>query len=101
MYIQTDDSELKSRYVLAFLVGDEAFPGSVTFCLSALGRALSYLPKSEEVLKLQKKIIASLKSDEGYSINTIQSTMDQLQLSMNALNGMITSTWFHPDYSVE
>jgi uncharacterized alpha-E superfamily protein len=102
MYIQTDDSRLKARLVLGFLIGDAEFPRSISFSLDALNGFIAHLPKSDTASQTLMKYIEEIPSELAKEdVDQVQRMMDKLQLSLTELNKLIANTWFYPDYSVE
>lgn len=102
MYIQADSSSLKADRVLTFLITDTTFPRSLSFAVNALGNYLKYLPRAEEVLSKQNRILKDLQQYDASQqpATMIQSLMDELQVRLNDLNADIAGNWFYPDYSV-
>jgi uncharacterized alpha-E superfamily protein len=102
MYIQTDDTRLKARLVLGFLIRDEAFPRSIYFSLNALNDFLTHLPKSDAVKERLAVYLNEIPNELAKEdIDKVQPEMDQLQVILGQLNKQITNTWFQPDYSVK
>ncbi|HDZ16085.1 hypothetical protein LCGC14_0486710 [marine sediment metagenome] len=101
MYIQSNNSSLKAKKVLAFLIKDEVFPRSLNYSLKAVGHYLSYLPKGNELVAEQIALLESMQtySNEKHPPENIRPMMDALQVKLTQLSGQIISTWFHPDYS--
>lgn len=102
MFIQANNSSIKSDKVLTFLITDSRFPRSLCFSVNAMGNYLKYLPRAEAVLAKQTKILNRL---QQYDVKhnpaaSIQQFMDDFQISLNALNQDIANTWFYPDFSV-
>lgn len=102
MYIQANNSSLKAAKVLTFLITDKAFPRSLSFSVNAMGNYLKYLPRAESVLGMQRAILGRLQhyDPKTQPAETIQKMMDELQVSLNAVNAEIANQWFYPDYSV-
>jgi len=102
MYIQVNDSSLKAKKVLAFLITDKRFPRSLNFAINALGKYLNYLPRAESILQQQQEILSHI---QDYDIDQVSAEhihvmMDELQVSLNQLNAEITANWFYPDFSI-
>jgi uncharacterized alpha-E superfamily protein len=103
MYIQINDSSLKAKKVLTFLITDNRFPRSLHFALNALGNYLNYLPRAESILQQQQAVLAQIKLYDASTTpaENIHTMMDELQTSLNGLNKEITANWFNPDFSVK
>jgi uncharacterized alpha-E superfamily protein len=101
MYIQHNSSTLKADKVLTFLITDTTFPRSLSFAVKALGNYLHYLPRAEAVLSMQETVLNKLqdyKAEEA-TLAMTHIEMDELQLSLSAINQAIAKNWFYPDYA--
>lgn len=99
MYIQTDDTRLKARLVLGFLMSDEAFPRSISFSLNALSGFLTHLPNSDKVTESLASYIGDIPSElTKEDVDKVKPIMDQLQLDLSKLNKLIGETWFYPEH---
>lgn len=102
MYLQDRRSSVKSHKVLAFLMTNNAFPRSLCFSLIAIGNYLQFLPRADNLLARQNKIIEQVNAYDLALIpaEDIHVIMDQFQMEMSELHQTISSIWFHPDFAV-
>jgi len=101
MYTYTYHSTVTAEQVLHFLIRDSAFPRSLFFSLSAMGRNLSPLPNSEQLLFQQQQIMADFFMNDSVDIPAEQMhlRMDNLQMHLAELDTAIGQRWFYPDTS--
>lgn len=101
MYIQAESAKISVASVLAFLVGNDAFPRSLSFSVRSIGHYIKYLPASDNVVATQTQIMASLLSyhEDEIPAAQIHKLMDTLQIQLSGLSAEIAATWFYPDYA--
>lgn len=101
MYTYSYNSTVTADQVLHFLIWDTAFPRSLFFSLSAMGRYLSPLPKSEQLLFQQQQIMADFFMNDSIDIpaEQLHLRMDSLQMYLAELDMAIGQRWFYPDSS--
>ncbi|MEX1200231.1 MAG: alpha-E domain-containing protein [Methylophaga sp.] len=101
MYTRVNGSNVSAAPVLDYLIRDTAFPRSLFFSLSAIGRYLSPLPQPESLLATQKQVLHNLLNNNHSDIpaEAIHRQMDDLQVQLAELNSQISAQWFYPDYT--
>lgn len=99
MYTYTYNSTVSAEQVLHFLIRDAAFPRSLFFSLTAIGRYLSPLPQSEQLLFQQQQLLADFYMQDTVDIpaDEIHKRMDALQMQLVQLSTAIGQQWFYPD----
>lgn len=101
MYTRVNGSNVSAAPVLDYLIRDTAFPRSLFFSLSAIGRYLSPLPQPESLLTKQKQVLHNLLNNNHSDIpaEAIDRQMDDLQVQIADLDSQISAQWFYPDYT--
>ncbi|MEZ5534009.1 MAG: alpha-E domain-containing protein [Thiolinea sp.] len=100
MYQQQVRSRVRGSDVLPFLMMDEAFPRSLYYTLTAIGRFLEQLPEPEIPLVMQQRLLEHLQQQDIPSLlpdGQVHTVMDYLQGELGLLHAEIAKTWFYPD----
>lgn len=99
MYLQHVHSRVEGLRVMRFLLTDNVFPGSIGYCLSAMGRRMRYLSDPETVTAMAQRLFEHVQSQDLSNIPAAQvhTIMDHLQGELGILHSEIAETWFHPD----
>ncbi|MCX4189640.1 alpha-E domain-containing protein [Methylophaga sp. OBS3] len=102
MYTRVNGSTVSASPVLGYLIRDTAFPRSLFFSLSAIGRYLSPLPNADKLLATQKEILHTVLDTNHNEVpaEAIHRQMDALQIALGNLNNQIGNQWFYPDHSL-
>ncbi|HRJ53867.1 MAG TPA: alpha-E domain-containing protein [Candidatus Thiothrix moscowensis] len=100
MYLQHIHSRVEGQRVMRFLLNDDVFPGSIGYCLSAMGRRMRYLPDPELAATMAQRIFEHLQAHDLSTIpaEQVHTLMDYLQVELGVLHGEIAKTWFYPDH---
>jgi len=99
MYRQTVRRRVSGVQVAGFLMHDTHFPRTLVYCLNNLRSCTSRLPRHQKVSgaitglrdKVAETDVAKLIDNDG-----LQKFMDDLQLDLANLHGLIADTWFTP-----
>jgi uncharacterized alpha-E superfamily protein len=98
MYRQTVRRRILGPDVIRFLLYDEHFPRSVTYCFSVLESALRSLPHSEPTLarvESMREQIDKMKS-KGWEPDSLHRFIDDLQREFAAVHDAIYDAWLNP-----
>jgi len=98
MYRQKVRRRIVGRDVIAFLLKDQQFPRSIAFCLRDLGASLAMLPRSGgPLIKLGnlRSMLAVLDTEE-LDLADLHQWIDDAQLALGELHGLVHATWFDP-----
>ncbi|MCY0966867.1 alpha-E domain-containing protein [Parathalassolituus penaei] len=92
-------SSIKGDTVVDFLMGNEQFPRSLTFCANEIAERSKRLPKSEQVveraLAIRSEVSRLLEADEFGA--SFRDDLNDLQVSLAEVHGLIQTTWFLSD----
>jgi uncharacterized alpha-E superfamily protein len=97
-YRQNVQNRVSGKEVVRFLLQDEEFPRSVSYCLSRLSRSLEQLPHGDDVQRAVsrvKRVTGDVKISallEGGLLDFI----DELQISIADIHEELSKTWFSP-----
>lgn len=96
MYRRHVRASVNGRDVATFLLRDAQFPRAVRYCVDELAAALGRLPRSEVPLRAIARIGRLLSETDPKAIDREQlhHFIDDLQLELGQLHGVIASTWF-------
>ena len=92
-------SSIKGETVVNFLMGDEKFPRSLTFCASEIAARSQNLPKSEQVVERALAIrneVERLLEAESFGAS-FRDDLNDLQVSLAEVHSLIQTTWFLTD----
>jgi uncharacterized alpha-E superfamily protein len=80
-----------------FLLMDEFFPRSQTFCLTQIKIAAEALPSAEEVVVEVNRLLQNTKGVESAKELNIEFSnyLNDVQLAIIDLHSQIRETWFH------
>ena len=101
MYRQKVRRRISATDVIDYLLKDEQFPRAFAFCLRDLGAALALLPRNGEPLKKLgslRRMLARLALART-DIAALHQWIDDAQLGLGELHGLIHDTWFAPSTS--
>lgn len=98
MYSQYVRRRVLGLDVLSFLLHDKFFPRSITHCLQVMDASLGNLPRGDKALQQLAKIRQRLEGIDLHSVDhqSLHDLMDELQLDLAALHGVIFDTWLNP-----
>jgi uncharacterized alpha-E superfamily protein len=98
MYRQKVHRPIHGSDVIAYLLKDTQFPRAIAFCSRELGAALAMLPRSGEPIKKLGDLRRMLaRRDLGeLSIANLHQWIDDAQLKLGELHGLVEATWFRP-----
>jgi uncharacterized alpha-E superfamily protein len=84
--------------VIAYLLKDTQFPRAIAFSSREIGAALAMLPRSGEPIKKLGDLrrMLSLRRLGELSIADLHGWIDDAQLTLNDLHGLVQATWFRP-----
>lgn len=96
MYRQNVRDRVNPEDVLGFVLLDEDFPRSVSFCLEGLGRHLERLPRSEEARRATGHALRFTRSARpgGLLGQELHRFIDELQEAIAAVHGAVAETWW-------
>ena len=92
-------SSIKGTPVVTFLLGDEQFPRSVSFCLNKIMASSACLPAGEDVINRTRLICDEITADldaEDFGV-AFREDLNELQLSLADVHDLIQKTWFLSD----
>jgi uncharacterized alpha-E superfamily protein len=98
MYRQKVRRRIHGPDVIAYLVKDTQFPRAIAFSFREVGAALAMLPRSGEPIKKLgglRRMLAR-RGLEDLSIAGLHQWIDQVQLGLGELHGLVYATWFRP-----
>jgi len=98
MYRQYVRRRILAEDVVVFLLKDKDFPRSITHCVNVLDDALSNLPRAEataEAMQQVRSCVADV-AVEKLEHDTLHQFVDDLQLDLGTLHGVIYETWLNP-----
>jgi uncharacterized alpha-E superfamily protein len=101
MYRQKMRRGISGPDVIRYLLKDEQFPRAIAFSLRELGASLAMLPRSADPLgKLGdlRRMLARPKVLE-LDLAELHRWIDDAQLALGDLHGLILATWFRPSTS--
>jgi uncharacterized alpha-E superfamily protein len=98
MYRQKVRRRIWGPDVIAYLLKDTQFPRAIAFSMRELGAALAMLPRSGEPIKKLGDLrrMLALRNLSELSIADLHHWIDDAQLRLNELHGLIQGTWFRP-----
>ncbi|MDK2777774.1 MAG: alpha-E domain-containing protein [Pseudomonadota bacterium] len=95
-YRRAARSSVKGHLVASYLIGDECFPRTLSFCLSTMSDVVTKLPRNKDVLNflkgMQKELPGCSETDEPGE--EFRDTLNSLQLALGDLHSVIGTTWF-------
>lgn len=96
MYRQNVMDRVNGEDVLAFLLLDEEFPRSVTFCFNRLNQLLERLPRAEEAQRGTGHALRQVKAAKISELmgKELHDFIDEIQADVGTLHGMIAETWW-------
>jgi uncharacterized alpha-E superfamily protein len=102
MYRQKVRRPIHGPDAIAYLLTDSQFPRAMGFCSREVGAALAMLPRSGEPIKKLGDLrrMLSLRRLRELSIAELHHWIDDAQLRLGELHGLVESTWFRPSTSV-
>jgi uncharacterized alpha-E superfamily protein len=98
MYRQKVRRRIFGRDVIAFLLKDQQFPRSIAFGLRELGASLAMLPRSGgPLIKLGNlRSMLAVLDTEKLDLADLHQWIDDAQLALGELHGLVHATWFEP-----
>ncbi len=96
---RTMRSSIKGTPVVTFMMGDEQFPRSISYCLNQIVARCDHLPKGKDVIERTKAIKEEIDRDleaEEFGAE-FRDDLNELQVSLGELHGLIQKTWFLSD----
>ncbi len=96
-YRRAKRSSVSGPEAATFLMMDEHFPRSQTFCLTQMKIAAVCLPRSEHVVSEVDKLLNNTKGVDSVNDLNIEFSnyLNDVQLAIIDLHGYIRETWFH------
>ena len=101
MYRQKVRKQIHAADVIQYLLKDTQFPRAIAFALREVGAALAMLPRSGEPIKKLGELrrMLALRDLATIDIAGLHQWIDDAQLTLGELSGLIVSTWFRPSTS--
>ena len=98
MYRQYVRRRVLGPDVFAFLLRDSNFPRSVTHCVAVLEQALQALPRCGDAVNQLTSLLGHLDNIDLQNVEyqAVHRFVDELQLELAALHGVIFETWLNP-----
>jgi len=98
MYRQYVRRRVLGPDVFAFLLRDPDFPRSVTHCVAVLEQALQALPRCADAVSQLTSLLGHLDNIDLPNVDyqSLHQFIDELQLELAALHGVIFETWLNP-----
>jgi len=85
--------------VVTFMMGDEQFPRSISYCLNQIVARCAHLPKGKDVIErtqaIKEEIDRDLEAEEFGA--EFRDDLNELQVSLGELHALIQKTWFLSD----
>ena len=102
MYRQKVRRRIYGPDVILYLFKDQQFPRAIAFSLRELGAALASLPRNAEALKKLGELRRMLSIFEITQLDAaaLHQWIDDAQLALGELHGLVHATWFEPTASV-
>ncbi len=99
MYRQHANDRVNGEDVVEYLVKDPKFPRAIGRCLGVLSQCFADLPRNEAALRANSRLQRIVDDMEiGQLIGGgLHEAIDQLQLDLAELHGLVAQTWF--DYA--
>jgi uncharacterized alpha-E superfamily protein len=101
MYRQKVRRRIHGPDVISYLLKDEQFPRAMSFSLRELGAALAVVPRNagpHKKLGELRRMLAVLEVSR-LDIAGLHDWIDEAQLALGELHGLIHGTWFDPSAS--
>jgi uncharacterized alpha-E superfamily protein len=101
MYRQKVRRRIYGPDVIVYLLADTQFPRAIAFSLREAGAALAMLPRSGEPIKKLGDLrrMLALRNLSELSIAELHQWIDNAQLKLGELHGLVQATWFRPSTS--
>jgi uncharacterized alpha-E superfamily protein len=101
MYRQKVRRRIFGPDVIDYLLKDPQFPRAIAFSLRETGAALAMLPRSGEPIKKLGDLrrMLALRNLSELSIAHLHQWIDDAQLKLGELHGLVEATWFRPSTS--
>jgi uncharacterized alpha-E superfamily protein len=101
MYRQKVRRRIHGPDVIDYLLTDTQFPRAIAFSLREVGAALAMLPRSGEPIKKLGDLrrMLALRNLRDLSIADLHQWIDNMQLKLGELHGLVETTWFRPSTS--
>lgn len=100
MYRRQSHGAVRARSVIDFLLLQEDFPRSVSYCLTKLRSGLSTLPRSELAVATVSALGGQVAGLRGAVLSSdaeaLRAAIDELQRALNGVHGVIERTYFLP-----
>jgi len=98
MYRQKVRRRINSPDVILYLLKDEQFPRAIAFSLRELGAALATLPRNGEALIKLGDLRRMLARPSVLKLDLagLHQWIDDVQLALGELHGLIQAIWFQP-----
>jgi uncharacterized alpha-E superfamily protein len=98
MYRQRVRRRIYGPDVIAYLLKDTQFPRAIAFSSREIGAALAMLPRSGEPIKKLGDLrrMLALRNLGELSIADLHRWIDEAQLKLGELHGLVEATWFRP-----
>lgn len=98
-YRQHVRNRVKGEDVVTYLLKDENFPRSVTYCLGRANDYVQQLPQNKKVARLVAGAQRMIKQGDIRELlaNGLLEFIDDLQLSIASVHDQVSATWFLTD----
>ena len=101
MYRQKVRRRIYGPDVILYLFKDQQFPRAIAFSLREIGAALASLPRNADSLKKlgQLRSMLSVFEVTRLDVAALHQWIDDAQLALGELHGLVHATWFEPTAS--
>lgn len=98
MYRQYCQPQVEGQKVIAYLLTDPAFPRSITWCVDTVEKAVSQLPRGDDLKDALDALRAQLNTpvDSASGADEVSRLMDTLQQRLGDVHAEVAKNWFLP-----
>lgn len=95
-YLRATRTPVKGEEVVPYLLKNEAFPKSISHCITAIMDSCADLPRGDKAVKklkdIERKLGAEL--DYGRIDKTLLEHLNQQQILLNSIHFIVSENWF-------